>query len=95
MTSSATKGQRLAEDLLDEGLNSYFTNDLDHSINPGETMICVGNIKRGFDYPDSAFVMLSDGDIFGHVRKKKHRVKKYEAETISSFSDLLGFWDSN
>ena len=88
VTSSTTKGQRLAEDLLDEGLNAYFTNDLDHKINQGETMLCVGNIKRGYEYPDSAFVMLSDGDIFGHVRKKKHRVKKYEGETISSFSDL-------
>ena len=88
VTSSATKGQRLAEDLLQEGLNAYFTMDLDHEINPGETMLCVGNIKRGFDYPDSAFVMLSDGDIFGHVRKKKRRVKKYEGESISSFSDL-------
>ncbi|MBR5648466.1 transcription-repair coupling factor [Pseudobutyrivibrio sp.] len=88
VTSSATKGQRLAEDLLQEGLNAYFTMDLDHEINPGETMLCVGNIKRGFDYPDSAFVMLSDGDIFGHVRKKRRRVKKYEGESISSFSDL-------
>ena len=88
VTSSSTKGKRLADDLLEEGLNAYFTDDLDHKINPGETMLCVGNIKRGFDYPDSAFVMLSDGDIFGHVRKKKHRIKKYEGETISSFSDL-------
>jgi len=88
VTSSETKAKRLAEDLLNEGLNSYYTNDLDHKINPGETMLCVGNIKRGYDYPDSAFVMLSDGDIFGHVRKKKHRVKKYEGESISSFSDL-------
>ncbi len=88
VTSSATKGQRLADDLLQEGLNAFFTTDLDHSINPGETMLCVGNIKRGFDYPDSAFVMLSDGDIFGHVRKKKRRVKKYEGESISSFQDL-------
>ena len=88
VTSSSTKGKRLADDLLEEGLNAYFTDDLDHKINPGETMLCVGNIKRGLDYPDSAFVMLSDGDIFGHVRKKKHRIKKYEGETISSFSDL-------
>ena len=88
VTSSSTKGQRLAQDLLDEGLNAYFTTDLDHKINSGETMLCVGNIKRGFDYPDSAFVMLSDGDIFGHVRKKKRRVKKYEGESISSFQDL-------
>ena len=88
VTSSSTKAKRLAEDLLDEGLNAYFTEDLDHKINPGETMLCVGNIKRGFDYPDSSFVMLSDGDIFGHVRKKKHKIKRYEGETISSFSDL-------
>ncbi|MCR4693757.1 MAG: transcription-repair coupling factor [Pseudobutyrivibrio sp.] len=88
VTSSATKGQRLADDLMEEGLNAYFTSDLNHKIYPGETMICVGNIKRGFDYPGAAFVMLSDGDIFGHTRKKKHRVKKYEGESISSFSDL-------
>ena len=88
VTSSATKGQRLADDLMDEGLNSFFTEDLDHEIYPGETMICAGSIKRGFEYPDSSFVMLSDGDIFGHKRKQKRHVKHYEGETISSFSDL-------
>ena len=88
VTSSATKGKRLADDLMDEGLNAYFTEDLDHKIYPGETMICQGAINRGFEYPDSAFVMLSDGDIFGHTRKKKHKLKRYEGETIASFSDL-------
>ena len=88
VTSSATKGQRLADDLMDEGLNAYFTQNKDHVIYPGECMITTGNIKRGFEYPDSAFVLLSDGDIFGHKRKKKARIKKYEGETISSFADL-------
>lgn len=88
VTSSATKGQRLADDLMDEGLNAYFTLDLDHRIYPGETMITTGSVKRGYEYPDAAFVLLSDGDIFGRSRRKKARVKKYEGQTISSFSDL-------
>ncbi len=88
VTNSSTKGQRLADDLMDEGLNAFYTDDLDRQIYPGETMICQGNIKRGSEYPDSSFVLLSDGDIFGHHKKKKRRVKKYEGESISTFSDL-------
>ncbi|MCF0130972.1 MAG: transcription-repair coupling factor [Pseudobutyrivibrio sp.] len=88
VTASPTKGMRLAEDLTEEGLTATYTTDDNRGIQNGEIVIIVGNVARGFEYPDSSFVMLSDGDIFGHVRKKKHHVKKYEGETIASFSDL-------
>ena len=86
--ASPTKGARLAEDLTAEGLTAVYTTDEERGIQPGEIVIITGTVARGFEYPDSGFVMLSDGDIFGHVRKKKHRIKKYEGETIASFSDL-------
>ena len=52
-------------------------------------MVTPGTLGRGFAYPDSRFVLLTEGDIFGqHYRKKKKKVKRYEGEKITGFSDL-------
>ena len=88
VTSSVTKGKRLADDLCDEGLNAIYTEDEDRTVYPGEVVIIQGSLNRGYEYPDAAFVLLAEGDIFGHVHKKKKKIKKYEGESISSFSDL-------
>jgi transcription-repair coupling factor (superfamily II helicase) len=51
-------------------------------------MVVAGNIKHGFEYPDALFVVISESDIFGQVRKKKRKKPKYEGEKIASFQDL-------
>ncbi len=86
--SSMTKAKRLAQDLLDEGLNSYYTDDLTHILQPSETMVIYGSGMKGYIYRDAAFVVLTDADIFGRQKKSKKKVKKYDGESIASFSDL-------
>lgn len=89
LTDSSVKAKRLADDLMDDGFSSFYAEDPNHQILPGQIMVMKGSLGRGFEYPDSAFVVLSDSDIFGatHKKSKKH-VRKYEGEAISSFSDL-------
>ena len=88
LSSSRTRARRLAEDLMEEGLNTFFTEDFDHEVKPGEIMTGYGKIKKGYEYPDIKFVVISESDIFGTEKKKKKRHRIYEGEKIASFTDL-------
>ena len=89
LSPSRTHGRHLAELLMDQELNAFYTEDYDHTIYPGEIMVSYGNLTRGYEFPESGFVILSEQDIFGgRVHKKKKKVRKYEGEHIANFSDL-------
>lgn len=89
LTDSSVKAKRLAEDLLVDGFSAFYAQNSEYEIQPGQIMVMKGTLGRGFEYPDSAFVVLSDSDIFGSTHhKKKKRIKRYEGEAISSFADL-------
>lgn len=88
-SGSRTRAERLAEDLRDHELTAFFCDDRDRIVQNGEIMVTQGNIHRGFEYPLVKFVMISESDIFGAVKKsKKKKVRAYEGSKISSFSDL-------
>ena len=88
LSASRTRAKRLAEDIANEGLNAFYTEDSAHLVKPGEIMLLYGKIRRGYEYPLLRFVIISESDIFGAEKKKKKRRKIYEGEKISSFSDL-------
>lgn len=88
VTSSTTRGLRLAEDLREFGLSAFFEKDTKRQVNAGEVMIVKGRLRKGFMYPMIKFVAISDTDIFGERRKKKRRKHGYSGTNISSFSDL-------
>ena len=88
LSTSRTRAKRLEEDLMDQDLNCFYTEDYDHAIYPGEIMVAPGKIKRGYEYPDSSFVVISESDIFGQKHKKKKKKRQYEGEKISGFTDL-------
>lgn len=87
LCGSRTRAKRLAEDLREYELRSFYSEDLDRVIEPGEIMVTYGSVHRGYEYPLIKFAVLSEGDIFGKGQKKKKR-KIYEGEKISNFSDL-------
>lgn len=88
LSGSRTRAKRLAEDLMQEGLNAFYTEDFDHAVKPGEIMTGYGKVKKGYEYPLLKFVVISDSDIFGGEKKKKKRRRIYEGEKIASFTDL-------
>ncbi len=88
MTASRTRAARLSEELLEEDIIATFTEDDNRDIENGEILIVLGEILRGIEYPDAKFVILSESDIYGQVHHKKRKVKRYEGETIASFSEL-------
>ena len=88
LSASRTRGQRLANDLLQEGLTSYYTEDEEREVAPGEILITHGSAARGYEYPLIKFVVIAESDIFGQERKKKKKRKRYEGSKISSFTEL-------
>lgn len=88
MSASRTRGNRLAGDLMQEGLSSYYTENPERDVQPGEILITCGNIKKGYEYPLIKFVVIAESDIFGQEQKKKKKRKRYEGKHIASFTEL-------
>ena len=88
VTSSTTRGRRLAEDLRSFEISAFFEEDKEREVKPGEVMIVKGHLRKGFTYPEIRFVAISDSDIFGQRKKKKRRKHNYAGEAITGFEDL-------
>lgn len=87
LSGSRTRARRLAEDLRDYDLNSYYDEDPDRLVKPGEILVSYGHVTVGYEYPMLKFTVISETDIFGRKKKKKRR-KVYEGEKIQSFTEL-------
>ena len=71
LSGSRTRARRLAEDLRDYNLSSFYSEDMDREVEPGEIMTAYGYIAEGYEYPLLNFVVISETDIFGKNKRKK------------------------
>ena len=88
VSASSTRAKRLATDLMDEGLNAFYSDNSQRELQPGEIMTFYGNVLKGFEYPMLKFVVISESDIFGKQNRKQKKKKVYEGQKIRDFSDL-------
>lgn len=88
LCASRTRGRRLADDLTQDGLNAYFTENIPNEINPSEVVVLYGNARRGFEYPMEKFVLITESDMFGQKKKVKRNEKRYDGKSIAGFSQL-------
>ncbi len=89
LSGSSTRAKRLADNITEAGMTAFFTEDRDRvQENPG-IMTMQGSLRRGFEYPDIRFAVISETDIFGgEIKKKRKKRHNYEGEHIASFTDL-------
>ena len=87
LSESRTRARRLAEDLRDYNLSSYYSEDKERVVMPGEILTTFGHVAEGYEYPMLKFTVISETDIFGRGKKKRKR-KIYEGQKIQSFSEL-------
>ena len=87
LSGSRTRAKRLAEDLRDYDLSSFYSEDMERQVNAGEIMVTYGYVAEGYEYPMLKFIVISEMDIFGRKKKKKRR-KKYEGQKIQDFAEL-------
>ena len=87
---SATRGERLAKDLQNQGVNCFFSTDTTRLLQETEMMITTGRLQAGFLIADVGLVVLTEGDLFGQKKTKKRLKRKplYSGERIKSFDDL-------
>ncbi|MCR5790767.1 MAG: transcription-repair coupling factor [Lachnospiraceae bacterium] len=87
LVKSRTRARKLSEDLLENDINAFYTENPDREIKKSEVMLCQGALRQGFEYPLIQFVVLSESDIFTE-RKKKKRKKFSDGQMIRSFDEL-------
>lgn len=87
LSASRTRAKRLAEDLRDYDLSSFYSDDMERTVEPGEIMVGCGYVSEGYEYPMLKFMVISETDIFGR-RKKKKRRRRYEGQKIRDFAEL-------
>ncbi len=87
LSGSRTRAKRLAEDLRDYNLSSFYSEDMNREVQGGEIMVTYGHVAEGYEYPMLKFLVISETDIFGKVKKKKKR-KTYEGHKIQNFTEL-------
>ena len=87
LSGSRTRAKRLAEDLRDYDLSSFYSDDMEREVKPGEIMVAYGSVAEGYEYPMLKFVVISESDIFGRKKKKKRR-RRYEGQKIQDFAEL-------
>lgn len=88
LSGSRTRAKRLAEDLQEQGLAAFYSEDPEREVQPGEVMTYYGRVLKGFEYPLLKFLVISESDIFGSQKKKKKRKKIYEGQKINDFAEL-------
>ncbi|MBD5517359.1 MAG: transcription-repair coupling factor [Lachnospiraceae bacterium] len=88
LSGSRTRAKRLAEDLRDQEISAFYTEDPLREVQPGEVMTCYGRVRKGFEYPLLKFLVIAESDIFGTQKKKKRKKKHYEGQKINDFNDL-------
>ena len=88
LSGSRTRAKRLAEDLRDQDLNAFYTEDPMREVQPGEVMCAYGRVRKGFEYPIKQFLVIAESEIVGAERKKKRKKKQYEGQKINDFNDL-------
>ena len=89
LSASRTRGRRLASDLAAEGMNAFYSEEEERLLQPGEILVTVGSLRKGFEYPLQKFVMITESDIFGREQKKKKKQKtKYSGQKIQTFAEL-------
>ncbi len=87
LSSSKSRGERLADSLRDEGVEAFYSEAYDEKLAAGVVMVTAAPIRHGYVLPDSSFAAISEADIFGAKRKK--RKKRYRGESaITAFRDL-------
>ena len=87
LSGSRTRAKRLAEDLRDYNLSSFYSEDFEREVLEGEILVTYGHVTEGYEYPMVKFMVISDPDIFGKAKKKKKR-KTYEGQKILNFAEL-------
>lgn len=88
LAGSGHRAENLVRQLDDEGFAAQLADKFDDLSPEGSIMVTHGSLARGFEYPLIRTVVISDREIFGGERRKRHRFKVDSKNKIDNFTDL-------
>lgn len=88
VANSRTRAEHLAKDLQEYELPAVVTESMERTAEPGQIVVCFGNLHSGVEYPLIKFVILSESDIFGETKKRRKKKREYSGQKLNSFMDL-------
>jgi transcription-repair coupling factor (superfamily II helicase) len=88
LSPSNTRARRFADEIREAGLENGYREDLTKDLMDGEIVVAAGKIKKGFEYTDIRFVVISESDVFQAKKTRKKKRAGQSGMRIRSFSDL-------
>lgn len=88
---SATRGKRLADNLMDNDVSCFYSDNHDRALSPGEVMVTFGRMRSGFECQELHLAVISEGDIFSRRsdgKRKRKSGQQPKGEVIKSFEDI-------
>lgn len=86
LANTPSKAENLAELLREKGFSAKYEKG-SREFSKGEITLLHASVKKGFEYPEIGFVLISEQDIF--VRDKKQREKKIDSKRrIKVYTDI-------
>jgi len=83
------RAQRLGEILEERGIERFITGRLEEYAPLKSTIfISYGYLNYGFRLPDLKTVFITDQEIFGKERNKRHRLTRHKSEPFSAAMDI-------
>ncbi|MBS4534681.1 transcription-repair coupling factor [Clostridium sp. D2Q-14] len=82
------RGRRLSKNLMDRGIECIYSETYDTNIKSSQVVILPGTISAGFEYPRIKYIIISDKEIFGTIKRKRKVKSKKNQRKIISFRDL-------
>lgn len=88
LSGSRTRAVRLAEDLTDNGVTAFFSDDPSRALSVKEIETFHGYVSKGFEIPKIKLAVISETDIFGAQHHGKKNRKIYDGEKFRDFNEL-------
>ena len=89
LTGSRTRAKRLAQDLTDNEIPAFYSEDPGRELKLREIETGYGHVTHGFEYSDLKFAVIAETDIFGEEKQRKKKTHRYKgAGRITDYTDL-------
>lgn len=86
MAGGHTRCERMYKELTERGVKCVFTENTVSEAKEGFTYILRGSLTNGFEYGEDKFILLTDSEIFGDIKRRKK--KKSTGLKIEDYNDL-------
>ncbi len=87
LAGGAARSERLLQALKNQDCAAKIVDGSVETLEKGEVFIFPYTLNRGFIYPEYAFAVVCEGDIYG-INRQKGKSRARSGEKISAFTDL-------